>query len=209
MMYFIPLALFCVALVTCEVVAWTNRDILLGLLTHNLEVSLIDLNLWEDPGNSYSVKSNKQRLEQAAGCTDGPSFPASPYFRSTPRLLEDWPIEGIALMRVSKDYRSHLDDGSCWSVRGDCKFITYHNIIPGTNYRYTQIKAILFDCKANCYGITALAEEVYKKTGMPSLILSRSIAQIHLYINRRMVCLADSGDLGFDDLVALLERSAR
>ena len=67
------------------------------------------------------------------------------------------------------------------------------------DYRYAQIKAILFDCKANCYGITALAEKVYKKTGMPSLILSRSIARIHLYINRRMICLADSGDLGFDD----------
>lgn len=209
MLHFVILALLCTGLIVSAVLAWTNRDILIGLLTHGLEVSLIDLNLWEDPGNSYSIKSSRQRLEQAASCTDGPSFPASPYFRSKPRLLEDWPIEGIALMRVSKDYRSRLDKGSCWSVCGDCKFITYHNIIPGTNYRYAQIKAILFDCKANCYGITALAEKVYKKTGMPSLILSRSIARIHLYINRRMICLADSGDLGFDDLVVLLERSAR
>ena len=174
-----------------------------------MDVSLVELNLWEDPSNSYSAKSNRQRIEQTAICTKGPIFPASPYFRLKPRLMEDWPLEGIALMHVSQDYRSHSDNDSCWSVCGSCKSITYHNKIPGSNYQYAQIKALLFDCKTICYGTTCLAEKVYKKTGMPSLILSRSIARIHLYINNRIICLADPQDLGVDDLVTLLENSTR
>ena len=63
MLHFVILALLCTGLIVSAVLAWTNRDILIGLLTHGLEVSLIDLNLWEDPGNSYSIKSSRQRLE--------------------------------------------------------------------------------------------------------------------------------------------------
>ena len=209
MLSFILLGLLTVTLITSVILVWDNKDILIAILTHAVDLSLVELNLWEDPGNSYSAKSNRQRIEQAASCTEGPIFPASPYFRLKPRLMEDWPLEGIALMRVSQDYRSYLDNGSCWSVCESCQFITYHNVRPGSDCQYTQIKAILFDCKTSCYGTTRLAERVYKKTGMPSLILSRPIARIHLYINNRMICLADHQDLGFDDLVMLLENSVK
>jgi len=89
--------------------AANNRDILIAIPTHTLSISHVELNLWEDDSSSCGARHNRQRIEQAATCADSLTFPVSPYFRLKPGLMEEWPYKGIALMRVSPDYRSHVD----------------------------------------------------------------------------------------------------
>jgi len=122
-----------------------NHDILIAILIHALNISRVELNLWEDDSSSCEARRNRQRIEQAATCANGPIFPVSPYFRLKPGFMEEWPLEGIALMRVASDYRSHVDEGSCWSVCGNCKSITTGSQAPAVSIHRSKPSSLTTD----------------------------------------------------------------
>lgn len=176
-----------------------NHEVISGIVNHTLHIYRAELNLLED--NLSSISTDNPIFK-----SNGMVFPVSPYLRFKPRFMEKWSTDDAILMRIDC-HRSYSNENCRWRIDWNCKFITYHHGLPDSDLRYAHIRALVFDDRSISSGLERLIEKIYKRTRIPTLLISRPIERVHLYYNHRFICISDKNDLGYSNLLTMLENT--
>lgn len=182
---------------------YTHWHIIFSLLNRDMQVYRMTLNIIEDHEPAFWAKDHKQRIEWMNRYPL--TFPPGLYIKCKPLLLEKWHDDEVVLVRLDQRYHPQSDEKSHLSITRECRFITYHNRLPDTDMQYTQITALVFNCGTVVGGLERLIENIYKKTSMPIITVSRPIQRVYLYHESRSICLSRMEDLGFTQLLNLFD----
>ncbi len=176
------------------------HEVISGIVNHTLYSYRTELYILED--NTHSVSTVDSMVK-----SNGMLFPISPYLRFKPKFMEKRSMDDAILMRIDRHHHPYYNENCRWKIDWNCKFITYHHGLPDSDLRYAHIKALVFDDQSISSGLERLIEKIYKRAGIPILLISRPTERIHLYYNHHFICISDKNDLGYSNLLMMFENT--